>query len=131
MYEKAEKREGHSVDESSSVDEGPICNLSLITDYLSRFMEDRTAMITAAFLHEDGFVHSFFGSFTYALFRLEETEFENSDDPFPKGRVPFLTIHQSKGLEFPVVVLGSPDKRRFGADQKECIIRELLPEKEG
>jgi len=121
MFDKAEKGQ----------DEGPICNLGLITQYLSRFLEDCGTVITASFLNENKFVNTFFGSFTYALFRLGESEYENADDPFPKGRIPFLTIHQSKGLEFPVVVLGSPDKKNFGADQKEKIIRELLPDKEG
>jgi len=125
MYDKAERRK------DASPDEGPICNLALITDYLSRFMEDRTPVIGASFLMDDKFLHSFFNSFTYALFRLDESEYENADDPFPKGRIPFLTIHQSKGLEFPVVVLGSPDKKKFRTDRKEEIIRELLPDKEG
>jgi len=125
MYEKAERRK------NSNPDEGPICNLALITDYLSRFMEDRGSFIGASLLKDDKFAHSFFNSFTYALFRLDETEYENADNPFPKGRIPFLTIHQSKGLEFPVVVLGSPDKKKFRADKKEKIIRELLPGKGG
>jgi DNA helicase-2/ATP-dependent DNA helicase PcrA len=124
MYDKAERRK------DASPDEGPICNLALITDYLSRFMEDHGSVITASFLYDDNFIHSFFDSFTYALFRFGESEYENADDPFPKGRIPFLTIHQSKGLEFPVVVLGSPDKKKFGADKKEEIIRELLLNKE-
>jgi DNA helicase-2/ATP-dependent DNA helicase PcrA len=125
MFDKAERQK------DESPDEGPICNLGLITQYLSRFIEERGTVITASFLKDDKFIHSFFSSFTYALFRLGESEYENADDPFPKGRIPFLTIHQSKGLEFPVVVLGSPDKRDRPADQKEEIIRELLPGKEG
>jgi len=120
MFDKAEKGQ----------DEGPICNLGLITQYLSRFLEDRGPVITASFLKNGSFINTFFGSFTYALFRLGESEYENADDPFPKGRIPFLTIHQSKGLEFPVVVLGSPDKKKL-PDKKEKIIRELLPGKEG
>jgi DNA helicase-2/ATP-dependent DNA helicase PcrA len=94
-------------------------------------MEDFSIVITASFLAEERFVNTFFFSFTYALFRLGETEYENADDPFPKGRIPFLTIHQSKGLEFPVVILGSPDKKMLPANKKERIIRELLPKKEG
>ncbi len=88
-------------------DEGPICNLGLITQYLARFMEEYSPVLTGQSVIENRFVNSFFGSFLYALFRLGESEYEDVDDPFPKGRVPFLTIHQSKGLEFPVVVLGS------------------------
>jgi DNA helicase-2/ATP-dependent DNA helicase PcrA len=114
----------------NGTDEGPICNLGLITQYLSRFMDAFSPVITAAFLDEDKFTHSLFSSFTYALYRLGESEYEDAEDPFPKGRISFLTIHQSKGLEFPVVVLGSADKREWGADIKEEIVRDLM-KKEG
>jgi DNA helicase-2/ATP-dependent DNA helicase PcrA len=107
-------------------DEGPICNLALIADYLFKFQDQYGPVISAGFLHEGKFSHSLYSSFTYALWRLAETEFEDKDDPFPKGRVSFLTIHQSKGLEFPVVVLGSLFRREGEADIKEKIIRDLL-----
>lgn len=108
------------------VDEGPICNLGLVTQYLSRFNEEYSPIISAKFLKDLGFVHTFFSSFTYALWRRGESEFENAEDPFPKGRVPFLTIHQSKGLEFPVVVLGSLYRMEREPDKTELLIRELL-----
>ncbi|HRG20495.1 MAG TPA: ATP-dependent helicase [Saprospiraceae bacterium] len=114
----------------NGLDEGPVCNLGLITQYISRFMEEYSPVITASYMSEDKFSHSLFSSYTYALYRLGEAEYEDAEDPFPKGRISFLTIHQSKGLEFPVVVLGSVDKRERAADQKELIVRELL-EKEG
>ncbi|GAA0194207.1 ATP-dependent helicase [Fulvivirga kasyanovii] len=112
------------------IDEGPICNLGLVTQYLARFMEEYTPIITASFLDDNGFVNTFVGSYLYAIYRLGESEYEDSDDPFPKGRVPFLTIHQSKGLEFPYVVLGNLNKADRPADKKEIIIRDLL-QKEG
>lgn len=34
-------------------------------------------------------------------------EYEDESEYAPKGCVPFLTIHQSKGLEFPIVICGS------------------------
>lgn len=111
-------------------DEGPIINLGMITDYLARFMEQYTAIITASYLNEDKFINTFVASYLYAIYRLGESEFEDKEDPFPKGRVPFLTIHQAKGLEFPYVVLGSLRKDERGADPVEVIIRELL-HKEG
>ena len=120
MYELAE----------DGTDEGPICNLGLITQYLARYMEQYTPIITASFLSENKFVNTFFTSYTYALFRLSESEYEDADDPFPKGRVPFLTIHQAKGLEFPVVVMGSVYKKERGPQKNEIIIRDLL-KKEG
>lgn len=111
----------------SGVDEGPICNLGLISQYLSRFMEMYSPILTAAFLHEEQFQRLLFMSFLYSIYRRSESEFENADDPFPRGRIPFLTIHQAKGLEFPVVVVPNlrKDARPVGAVERT--IRTLAP----
>lgn len=106
-------------------DEGPICNLALISGYLARYMDEYTTLITGQYLYEKKFVNVFFNSFCYALFRLGESEYEDADDPFPKGRIPFLTIHQAKGLEFPVVVMGNLYKRTRIADALEANVREM------
>ena len=92
----------------SGEDEGPICNLSLISQYLARFGDEFITMLTADLLVEGIFHRVFYISFLFAIYRLGESEYEDAEDPFPKGRIPFLTIHQAKGLEFPVVVLGNP-----------------------
>lgn len=115
LYELAERER----------DEGPLCNLGIISQYLARFMEQFASMITASYLEEDKFQKQFFLSYLYALFRRQESEFEDKDDPFPKGRIPFLTIHQAKGLEFPVVVLGNPRKREWPASRIEILVRQL------
>lgn len=107
-------------------DEGPICNLGLITQYLARFIDEYSGILTADFLTEDKFQLTFFMRFLYSLFRLGESEYEDAEDPFPKGRIPFLTVHQSKGLEFPVVVLGNPRKDDKGPQPLEEIVRPLL-----
>jgi DNA helicase II / ATP-dependent DNA helicase PcrA len=120
MYDLAERSE----------DEGPICNLALITQYLARFIELYSLVLTANFLSESKFRLTFFMSFLYALFRRGESEFENQEDPFPKGRIPFLTIHQAKGLEFPVVVLGSLRRDDRGVGVVERSMHQLIP-KEG
>lgn len=108
------------------LDEGPICNLSMISKYLSRFMEQSNSVITGARLIEDYLAKDFFGRYVYGLFRIGETEVENDETPFPKGRVPFLTIHQSKGLEFPYVILGNPGKRNQNVPRAEEIVRPLI-----
>jgi len=113
-------------------DEGPVSNLGLITQYLQRFIDDRIPLITADLLLEDHiFQRVFFSSYLFALFRLGETEFENPEDPFPKGRIPFLTIHQAKGLEFPVVVLGNLYKRDLGVGVVERVVRPFLDREPG
>jgi DNA helicase-2/ATP-dependent DNA helicase PcrA len=95
----------------SGEDEGPICNLSLITQYLARFVDEFIPMLTADLLVEGIFHRVFYFSFLFSIYRLGESEYEDAEDPFPKGRIPFLTVHQSKGLEFPVVILGNPRRR--------------------
>ena len=81
-------------------------------------MELYSPILSASFVREDGFTRLFFSSYLYTLFRMGESEYENEDDPFPKGNIQALTIHQSKGLEFPVVLY--PKRREFkDADLKE------------
>ncbi|AGI31181.1 ATP-dependent helicase [Bacillus subtilis] len=108
------------------LDEGPICNLSMISEYLSRYMEQSASVITGSRLIEDHLANDLFGRYVYGLFRLGETEVENDETPFPKGRVAFLTIHQSKGLEFPYVILGNPGKKNQNVPREEEIVRPLI-----
>jgi DNA helicase-2/ATP-dependent DNA helicase PcrA len=48
-----------------------------------------------------------FNSFLRLLHGGGINEYEDPNQPFPKGYVQVMTIHQAKGLEFPVVVVGS------------------------
>ena len=48
----------------------------------------------------------FFITHMKLLFEEELDEYENKGET-PKGAVSFMTIHQAKGLEFPVVIVGS------------------------
>jgi DNA helicase-2/ATP-dependent DNA helicase PcrA len=106
-------------------DEGPVCNLALVTQYLARFQARNSAVLSAGFLASGAFVRTFFGSFLYALWRRGESEYEDAEDPFPRGRIPFLTVHQAKGLQFPIVVLGNPRKNE-SVQRIEEIVRPLL-----
>lgn len=107
----------------NGTDEGPICNLALLSQHLARFLEKYTSILTASYLEKGAFEGQFFKQYLYALHQRGESEYEDADDPFPKGRIPFLTVHQSKGLEFPVVVLGSVNKR----DREQPLERVIRP----
>jgi DNA helicase-2/ATP-dependent DNA helicase PcrA len=113
-------------DEAEAGKEASICNLSLISQYLARFMDEFRTVISADLLLEDRYQHWLFGSYLYTIFRLGESEYENPEDPFPKGSIPFLTIHQAKGLEFPVVVFGNPRKSKKGVQRVEEIVHPLI-----
>jgi DNA helicase-2/ATP-dependent DNA helicase PcrA len=119
MFELAEK----------GTDEGPICNLSLTSQYLSRFLDEFPPLLSGEFVAAGGFLRVF-GNYLYALFRRGESQYEDAEDPFPKGRIPFITIHQAKGLEFPVVVLGNPRKTDRGPQLVETMVHPLI-EREG
>lgn len=90
-------------------DEGPVCNLSLISQYIARFLDQYPFPVSGEGLSSGQFLRNF-ANYLYVLFRRGESEYEDADDPFPKGRIPFITVHQSKGLEFPVVILANPRK---------------------
>ena len=107
-------------------DEGPLANLSLISQYLSEFNDQFGTVITGRRLADNRFQRQFFIMYLFALHRLSESEYEDAEDPFPKGRIPFLTIHQSKGLEFPVVVLSNPRKDNRGPQHIEEIVAPLI-----
>lgn len=112
-------------------DEGPIFNLALISQYLSRFIEQYSALISAEFLKDGAFKVVFFMTYLFSLFRLGESEYEDAEDPFPKGRIPFITIHQAKGLEFPVVVVPNPRKINRGPQRVELMVHPFLSREEG
>lgn len=129
-FEHFKKMFDMAEDNEDRTDEGPVANLGLITQYLSRFLDERIAMITADLLVEKTLQIVFF-NYLFSLYRLGESELEDAEDPFPKGRIPFLTIHQSKGLEFPVVILGNLRKDDKGPQQNEIIVRPLLSRPQG
>ena len=55
-------------------------------------------------------VYDFFQRFLYLLYNHGQNQAEAAQQQWPEGHVPILTIHQAKGLEFPVVVVGQLDK---------------------
>ena len=55
----------------------------------------------------DKFVDRFFGQYVKFLYEGGITEYEDEEEYAPSGCISFMTIHQSKGLEFPIVFIGS------------------------
>lgn len=90
----------------SVVDVRPLRNLSKLSEILVRY----------EYLHRidilsrdkiDKSVDLLFNMYFRFLFNGGIGEYEDDSEYAPSGCVSFLTIHQSKGLEFPIVVVGS------------------------
>ena len=103
-------------------------NLGMITGFISSFMETSNPILSGASFQKNAVAMSMFDSFLYMIYRRGETEYEDSEDPFPKGCVPFITIHQSKGLEFPVVILGSMSHTKREARKLDVLVRNIQDE---
>lgn len=69
-------------------------------------------------------VSRFFNTYLRFLSDGGITEYEDETDYAPSGCVSFMTIHQSKGLEFPIVIVGSQSStpRKQYNEEVEMII---------
>lgn len=85
-------------------------NLAILSQLINTF-QNYYHYTVVTFKNREYLRFHLFASFIRLLYDGGINEYEDPDQPFPKGHVQIMTIHQSKGLEFPVVVVGSLDKR--------------------
>jgi len=98
-------------------------NLAIFSQLLNIF-QNYYHYTVVTFRNREYIRYHLFNSFLRLLHDGGINEYEDPDQPFPKGYVQVMTIHQSKGLEFPVVVVGSLD-RQMGSPKQ--IDRNLQP----
>jgi DNA helicase-2/ATP-dependent DNA helicase PcrA len=91
-------------------DENKARNLSIFSSLLSAFQTYYHIPVVSA-KNKVALKYKFFNSFINLLLNTGQNEYEDENNPIPKGYVQIMTIHQSKGLEFPVVVVGTLDKQ--------------------
>ena len=106
------------LDKAEGGESNEVRNLSLLTRVIGRFghfLEENHGHGQETV--ED--VHLFFRRYLRLLFENGVNEYEDEERFAPSGSVSFLNIHQSKGLEFPVVIVASLDEgvRSDGADE--------------
>jgi len=98
-------------------------NLSIFSKLIATFQDYyNISLITAS--NKDKIKYYLFKSFLFFLLTDGMDEYEDPDNPVPKGLLQIMTIHQSKGLEFPVVFVGTLDKNFVVQKQVD---RDLLP----
>lgn len=91
-------------------DENYAYNLSTFSRLISIFQDYYNISVVTA-KNKEKIKYYLFGSFFNFILDRGIDEYEDIDNPIPKGHVQIMTIHQSKGLEFSVVIVGSLDKR--------------------
>lgn len=94
-------------DAMQGVDKGRAArNLGTFSKLLTKFEYlHHVSVLNPQYLEKN--LRDFFNQFLRFLFDGGIGEYEDEAEYAPKGCVSFLTIHQSKGLEFPIVVCGS------------------------
>ncbi|WP_029232957.1 ATP-dependent helicase [Butyrivibrio sp. VCB2006] len=91
---------------SGVTDERPARNLSMLTSVLGKYEYlHRIDVFTEKNI--DSGVSGFFNHYFRFLFDGGITEYEDDSEYAPSGCVSFMTIHQSKGMEFPIVIVDS------------------------
>lgn len=76
-------------------------NIAILIDLISKFDD---------LFHKsniDNTIIEFFNNYMKILYENNLNEYESEKESIPKGCISFLTFHQSKGMEFPVTVVGS------------------------
>ncbi|MEO0302134.1 MAG: ATP-dependent DNA helicase, partial [candidate division WOR-3 bacterium] len=104
-------------------DKNTAYNLSIFSKLISIFQDYYNITLVTA-KNKESIKSYLFGSFFNFLIETGMDEYEDPDNPIPKGFVQIMTIHQAKGLEFPVVIVGSLN-RKFSVQKQ--VDRDLLP----
>ena len=93
-----------------AVDSRPARNLAILSQLLSKFEYlHHVDILLPQFLKKN--LQDLFNRFFRFLKEGGIDEYEDASEYAPSGCVSFMTIHQSKGLEFPIVIVGSMEAR--------------------
>ncbi len=98
--------------QGGAIDTRPARNLAILSQLLSKYEYlHHINVLTPDYLNTN--LRRLFNRYFRFLKEGGIEEFEDASDYAPTGCVSFMTIHQSKGLEFPVVLVGSMEARPY------------------
>ncbi len=104
--------------------ENSLRNLGIFSQLLNIFHQYyKYNIITGK--NREGLKKFFFYSFLNFLYNGGINEYEDDCNPIPKEHVQIMTIHQSKGLEFSVVIAGSLNKRIMVTKQIDKLLSQF------
>jgi len=88
------------------IDQRPIRNISILTQMIARFdYLQHIDVFTPKRVMKD--VETFFNTYLRFLIDGGMGEYEDETEYAPSGCITFSTIHQAKGMEFPIVIVDS------------------------
>lgn len=92
--------------EANKTDLRAAYNIGTLTNLVSKFEYlNNITVLTPSNIKS--VLQNFFNYYLRFLVQGGLSEFEDFDETLPSGCVSFMTIHQSKGLEFPITIVGS------------------------
>lgn len=92
--------------EANKTDLRAAYNIGTLTNLISKFEYLNNVTIFTP-KNVETVLKNFFNYYLRFLVQGGMSEFEDFDETLPSGCVSFMTIHQSKGLEFPITIVGS------------------------
>lgn len=92
--------------EANKTDLRAAYNIGTLTNLVSKFEYLNNVTIFTP-KNAESVLKNFFNYYLRFLVQGGLSEFEDFDETLPSGCVSFMTIHQSKGLEFPITIVGS------------------------
>ncbi len=110
-------------------DDATARNLAIFSRLLVLFQQYYHLYIITA-KNKDALRGRFFNSYLRFLILNGLNEYEDPYDIFPSGKVQVMTIHQAKGLEFPVVFVAGLEKRNPPRDNIDEILGPYYHRKE-
>lgn len=91
---------------SGVADQRSIRNLAILTNILTKFeSNERIEVISSE--RKINVLKKLFNTYFRFLMKGGITEYQDESEYAPSGCVSFMTIHQSKGMEFPIVIVDS------------------------
>ena len=105
-YEPVRNYQDITMSTSGVIDQRPPRNLAQLSQIITKYEYlERLDVFTSKNI--EWAVEKFFNTYIRFLYIGGIGEYEDDSEYAPSGCVSFLTIHQSKGMEFPIVVVGS------------------------
>jgi DNA helicase-2/ATP-dependent DNA helicase PcrA len=96
-----------NITQGGAIDSRPARNLAILSQLLNKFeyLHRIDNILIPKYLEKN--LQDLFNRFLRFLKDGGIDEYEDASEYAPSGCVSFMTVHQSKGLEFPVVIVGS------------------------